>query len=67
MNVTDYVTVSEVANRAGVSGAAVRQWERRGLLPSVRIANGTRLFAPGDVERFLDQRRRREEAVNAGH
>jgi DNA-binding transcriptional MerR regulator len=61
MNLTEYVTVSEVALRAGVSGAAVRKWEERGLLPSVRIANGTRLFAPADVEHLIAERSARSD------
>lgn len=49
---------AEVARLANVTPETVRQWERTGKLPCTRTASGMRLFAPADVERFLEERGR---------
>ena len=43
--------VGEIAERAGVSVRAIRYYERAGLLPAVRRANGYREFEPAVVDR----------------
>jgi len=53
---SDLMTTSEVARRAGVSGAAVNQWERKGKLPAEKTETGQRIFRREDVERFLAER-----------
>jgi DNA-binding transcriptional MerR regulator len=50
---------SEVAKIKGVTPAAVRAWEQRGILPAKRTATGTRLFARSDVEKFQPPRSRK--------
>jgi DNA-binding transcriptional MerR regulator len=55
--ISDLVTIGRVAIEAGVSTTAVRQWERLGILrPALRLANGTRLYAPDDVRQALAAR-----------
>ena len=54
----DHLTTSLVARALGVAEGTVRLMERRGELPAVRLPNGTRLFAPEDVERLRQARAR---------
>lgn len=42
--------VRELANRAGVSARSVRHYDRAGLLPSHRLANGYRDFEDAAVD-----------------
>lgn len=54
---SDKMLVNEVAQLAGVSGDAVRLWERIGKLRAERTRSGVRLFDRADVEAFLRSRR----------
>jgi excisionase family DNA binding protein len=50
------LSASDVAKRAGVTPATVRQWETLGRLPAQRTAGGMRLFREKDVGRWLRER-----------
>jgi DNA-binding transcriptional MerR regulator len=50
---TQWLLTSEVAQIAAVAPDTVRFWERSGRLPARKTANGVRLFARSQVERFL--------------
>ena len=54
----------QVARRLGVSDQMVRDWMKTGRLPAVRTALG-RLIHPDDVDRLIEERRRRQ-AARAG-
>jgi predicted site-specific integrase-resolvase len=56
---SEYMIASEVARLKGVTPAAVRAWELRGILPAKRTATGTRIFARSDVEKFQPPQRRK--------
>jgi DNA-binding transcriptional MerR regulator/mannose-6-phosphate isomerase-like protein (cupin superfamily) len=47
-----FFTVSEVAQRVGFSAAALRLWERQGLISPQRSEKGYRLFAWEDLDRI---------------
>ena len=50
----DSLTIGEVADRAGVSAAAVRYYERIGVLPAAsRSGNGYRTYDERTVERLV--------------
>jgi DNA-binding transcriptional MerR regulator len=55
----EFMLASEVARIKDVAPATVRQWESKGLLKALRTANGTRIFARSDVEKFERPRRRK--------
>jgi excisionase family DNA binding protein len=48
----DFLTTADAAQLLHVTGATVRSYEERGLLPSVRTERGWRLFLRDDVERL---------------
>jgi MerR family redox-sensitive transcriptional activator SoxR len=43
--VDDYLTIGEVAHRAGIAHSALRYYEREGLVSAVRTAGGQRRYA----------------------
>ncbi|CAM3509909.1 redox-sensitive transcriptional activator SoxR [Stackebrandtia soli] len=45
------LTISEFAARAGVTASALRFWERRGLIASVRTSGNQRRFARDQLRR----------------
>ena len=45
-------TISEVANRMGISPSTIRYYDKEGLLPNVKRKNGQRVFEEIDL-RFL--------------
>ncbi len=48
---TKLMQVREAARALGVSENTIRRWERRGLIPAVRLPSGVRRFRPADIER----------------
>ena len=54
---TVFLTTTDVAQLAGVSGDTVRYWARNGL---IRVAgttmNGTRLYRRDDIEKLVGRR-----------
>lgn len=56
MNLRDYLTTSQAAERLGVSSGTVRNWEAAGKLRAHRHPiNGYRLFDPADIEELLSR------------
>jgi excisionase family DNA binding protein len=53
---TGYLTVTEVAERFGVSMRSVQRWIERSELPAVRLPGGLLRVRLADVEAFEDQR-----------
>ena len=61
----DPLDIGEVARRVGVSVAALRLYERRGLLPKAqRSAGGYRQFSVDDVRRARLVRRARQAGLS---
>jgi excisionase family DNA binding protein len=54
----ELVTVSEVARALCVSEQTVRNLERRGILPALRLSNGTRVFDRMAVDNLKNSRER---------
>lgn len=52
----DFLTTSSVARELELAEGTIRLAARRGDLPSVRLASGTRLFTRADVEEFRKSR-----------
>lgn len=52
----ELLTVTDAAKVLGVSGDAVRLYERQGKLPAQRTRSGQRLFSASDVEALAAQR-----------
>jgi site-specific DNA-methyltransferase (adenine-specific) len=56
LNLADYLTVSEAAERMGVSPGTLRNWDRTGRLKAYRNPlNGYRLYRHSDLEALLLQ------------
>ena len=56
LNLADYLTVSEAAERLGVSSGTLRNWDRTGRLKAHRNPlNGYRLYLRSDLEALLLQ------------
>ena len=54
LNLADYLTVSEAAERMGVSPGTLRNWDRTGRLKAYRNPlNGYRLYRRFDLEALL--------------
>jgi excisionase family DNA binding protein len=54
LNLADYLTVSEAADKLGVSPGTLRNWDRAGRLKAHRNPlNGYRLYRRFDLEVFL--------------
>lgn len=54
LNVTDSMTIGEVAQMAGVRTSAIRHWEQEGLITSGRnIDNGYRVFTPMELRKII--------------
>lgn len=51
MKSTDTLTIGELAARAGMATSALRYYEQRGLLPSVRSSGGHRLYPRSALRR----------------
>lgn len=51
MKPTDTLTIGELAARAGMATSALRYYEQRGLLPSVRSEGGHRLYPRSALRR----------------
>ncbi len=52
-----FLTPTEVADRLLVAPVTVRQWAKRGLLPSETTPGGHRRFRERDVKEFIERRR----------
>jgi excisionase family DNA binding protein len=52
-----FLTPNEVADRLLVAPVTVRQWAKRGLLPSETTPGGHRRFRERDVQEFIERRR----------
>jgi DNA (cytosine-5)-methyltransferase 1 len=48
-------TISEAAEKIGVSADTVRRWEKKGLIKSVRSENNYRLFRLEEIQRIHDK------------
>lgn len=59
------ITTGDAARLLGVSEAAVRGFENKGLLPATKTASGMRLFKLVDVERLATQRAQRQKQRTA--
>jgi DNA-binding transcriptional MerR regulator len=59
---SDLLTTTPAALELQVSPQAVIQWEKRGILPAIKTANGQRLFRRGDIERLKRERAERKRA-----
>lgn len=52
----DFLTVSEAAEKLGVSPGTLRNWDRVGKLKSIRHPlNGYRLYRQADLDCLLEQ------------
>ena len=49
---TDLLTIGELARRTGLSVSAIRYYEARGLIRSLRTGGNQRRFARGDIRRL---------------
>lgn len=62
---TELVDIGEAARRVGVSPAALRLYERRGLMPKAsRTPNGYRQYAQEDLQRARLVRRARRAGLS---
>ena len=52
MKSTDLIPIGEIARRTGLSVSAVRFYEARGLVTSLRSGGNQRRFARGDIRRL---------------
>lgn len=52
MSKTNQLSIGEVARRTGLSVSAIRFYEERGLVASVRNSGGQRRFARSDIRRL---------------
>ena len=58
MTIGDFVRAAILADpKHPFSEDTARRLAQRGLLPVIRLANGTRLFKRADVEKFIETRR----------
>jgi hypothetical protein len=64
-NADELLSPGEVAKLAGVTAGAVRAWRLWFALPAVTLATRWHVFRRSDVERFLADRERRLDAVEA--
>jgi len=58
----DFLTTAPAARELDVSPQTVIQWERKGILPATKTANGIRLFRRQDIERLKVTRAERKRA-----
>lgn len=63
MRTTDLLTTADASKVLGVVPDTVRQWARRGLVPSLPTPSGQRLYRRGDIERLARDRAARQEAA----
>ena len=52
MKSTDLIPIGEIARRTGLSVSAIRFYEARGLVTSLRSGGNQRRFARGDIRRL---------------
>lgn len=52
MNARDLLTIGELANRTGISVSAIRFYEERGLVQSLRTSGNQRRFLRGEIRRL---------------
>lgn len=52
MDSHDLLTIGEVAERTGISGSALRYYEREGLITATRSAGGQRRFERAELRRI---------------
>ena len=56
LNLADYLTVREAAERLGVSPGTLRNWDRAGRLKAHRNpVNGYRLYSHAELEKLLSK------------
>jgi DNA-binding transcriptional MerR regulator len=60
---TEPITISTAARIIGHPESTVRFWAKRGLLPSLCLPSGLRIFEKADVERFARERQQPEAAT----
>lgn len=60
---TELLTTADAARLLGVVPATVRQIERQGGLAAKRTPSGVRLFDREEVERLVEERRRKQERL----
>jgi MerR family transcriptional regulator, redox-sensitive transcriptional activator SoxR len=51
MVVTNFITIGQLSSRTGVAVSAIRFYEEKGLLQSVRTGGNQRRFLRGDIRR----------------
>jgi DNA-binding transcriptional MerR regulator len=52
-----HMRIGELARAAGTTPRAIRYYEKQGLLPAERTANGYRVYSPAAVQRVRNIRR----------
>ncbi len=52
MKASDLLAIGELARRTGLSVSAIRYYEARGLVASLRTSGGQRRFLRGDIRRL---------------
>jgi DNA-binding transcriptional MerR regulator len=52
----ELLMTADVAKLAGVTGEAVRAWERHGKLRAIRTLSGVRLYYRAQVQAFITER-----------
>jgi len=55
-------TTSDLARAVGVSGDAIRLWDRKGIISPRRTASGTRIYSDADRRAAQAYRQRRPAA-----
>lgn len=62
-NETNLVTADEIAVRLRVRPGTVRDWARRGIIPSVKLGAKTIRYSPSAVVEALSRRGNRQPAT----
>lgn len=52
MRATDFISIGQLAGRVGIAVSAIRFYETKGLISSIRNAGGQRRFLRSDVRRL---------------
>jgi DNA-binding transcriptional MerR regulator len=61
----DFITIKDASILLGVSAGTLRNWEKKGQLPSTRNPfNNYRLYVRSDIEKIKKKIRRKYERTN---
>ena len=55
INISNLFTISDAANKIGVSSDTIRRWEKKGLIKSVRNELNHRLFSINEIIRIHEK------------